>query len=75
MIITFIGFLLIVFAVVREEGVSVLGLIAGIAVLLFGLLVISSTAEHDRARSNRRRYWAYGEAPDWAREKNRRGRK
>ena len=71
MIISMFGVILIIYAVVRDEGLSIIGLIAGILVLLFGLLVISATAEHDRARANRRRYWAYGEEPDWARQKRR----
>ena len=72
MIISLIGFIVIVFSVVRDEGVSVIGLIAGILILLFGLLVISSSIEHNKARNNRRRYWAYGEEPDWVREKRNR---
>ena len=56
MIISFLGVILIIYAVVRDEGPSVIGLIAGIAVLLFGLLVISANAEHSRARDNMRRY-------------------
>lgn len=75
MIISFIGVILIIFSVVRDEGLSVIGLIAGIVILLFGLLVISASAEQSRARANKTRYWAYGEAPDWARGNNRRGRK
>lgn len=75
MIISFIGVIIIIFSVAHDGDVNVVGLIVGIAILLFGLLVISATAENNRARNNRRRYWAYGEAPDWARENNRRGRK
>lgn len=39
--------------------------LVGLVVLIFGLFWTSAVSEMNRARGNRRRYWAYGDDPDW----------
>lgn len=58
----------IVLIILGFNGVKHCGVI-GVVVLLVGIVVSMAKIESEetRARANRRRYWAYGEEPDWKR--------
>ena len=60
----------IVLIIMGFNGVDKCGVI-GVAVLVVGVIVTMAQAESEetRARINRRRYWAYGEEPDWKRRR------
>ena len=70
MIIAFIGVILIIFSLVRDDGtVNWIMIAIGAFLVVCGILAIDVHTEEVRAKENRRRYWAYGERPDWDREK------
>lgn len=60
----------IVLIILGFNGVEHCGVI-GVVVLFFGIVIgmISVGHEEMKARINRRRYWAYGEEPDWKRKR------
>lgn len=68
MILGMIGAVIILFSVMRTS-VSIAGIIIGVVLLISGLLTIQYHDEKMRARRNVRRYWAYGEKPDWTRKR------
>lgn len=69
MILMFVGIIVAVigFTKIDDSGYGIL--IAGIVIFLLGLCVSSVHIEEVKARTNRRRYWAYGEEPDWVKER------
>ena len=66
-LLTLLGIVLIV---IGFNGVDKCGVI-GVVVLFVGIIASMSRVEREdtRARANRRRYWAYGEEPDWKRRR------
>lgn len=62
MILAFIGGVLVVIGI-GTGNVPVI--IVGAVLVVLGLLTIGAMDEHNRASNNRRRYWAYGDKPDW----------
>ena len=66
MIIAFIGGVIIVMTA-NVDGIGVAGYVVGGIFVLLGLLAMDWHKEDVKARTNRRRYLAYGEKPDWAR--------
>ena len=66
MILAFIGALMFIFG--AGDG-SVPAAVIGAILVLLGVLSMDAHEERTRARMNRERYWAYGEEPDWARER------
>ena len=60
----------IVLTILGMNGTEHCGVI-GVFALAFGLILIFIKVgdEEARARINRRRYWAYGEEPDWKRNR------
>lgn len=71
MILMFVGIIVgvIGFTKIDDSGYGIL--IAGVVIFLLGLCMSSVHSEEVKARTNRRRYWAYGEEPDWKRRKRR----
>ena len=53
------------------DGTGFAGYIVGGILVLIGVCTMSYHEEDVNARTNRRRYWAYGEEPDWKRNRRR----
>ena len=58
MIFGIIGFFILIFSTMKDTGVSVGGIIAGVVLILLGISTISWKDEKLTARMNRRKYWA-----------------
>ncbi len=68
MLVAFVGIVLIMIGI-GVIGESAAPLIIGIVLFLLGMMGSEAMSEHNRARMNYRRYWAYGEEPDWKRNR------
>ena len=64
-----LGFIGGVMCVIGLGAGSVSTAVIGGILAVCGVMMINEDAERTRARINRQRYWAYGEEPDWARER------
>ena len=62
MILAIVGVIILISAM-GEGNTPVI--IVGAVLICLGLLISSVLREQNRAEGNRRRYWAYGERPEW----------
>lgn len=68
MILALVGAIIVVIGI-NSESMSLGAIVIGAALILFGLALSNVFSESLKARGNRRRYWAYGDNPDWTRRK------
>ena len=57
MFLALLGFLFLIFSVTNDNGVSVLGIVISVVMILLGLLSIDVQAENVKIRSAKRQYW------------------
>ena len=69
MIVSFLGGLIVALTLFSDEC-NYYVVAGGIVLMIFGILSSDMIFEERKARGNRRRYWAYGEPPDWVRKHN-----
>ena len=72
MILALIGAFILVVSLADKAG-SIGTVVIGLILIVVGISVSNIVTEEYKARGNRRRYWAYGEDPDWVRRRNRHG--
>lgn len=66
MILALIGSIILIISLGEHNtGPAIVG---GIMIVL-GLLIFIGSCDDLKARTNRTRYWAYGEEPDWKRRR------
>ena len=67
MIVSFLGGLIAALTLFSDDC-NYYVVAGGIVIMILGILSSDMIFEERKARGNRRRYWAYGEPPDWVRK-------
>lgn len=57
MILSMLGFLFLIFSVTNDNGVSIVGIVISVVMILTGLMAIDVHAENVKIRSAKRQYW------------------